>query len=138
MARLCKERYVLAVKCDKIESMGGSGGAESAVIDYKFGPRYFAEFGRQQIVKSYFDTLGQPIDSAALEEAAAEEQEEYAIEENENGDGDGGGAAAGAASAGAAGAAGAAVDAGGREGLARRQLQPEAEFAPLGRKRVRK
>jgi len=130
MARLCKEKYVQAVKSIQNVSGGSSsagGGEQDQVIEYRFGPRYFAEFGRQQIVLSYFDSLGQPIDASALEEAAKEELEVYAVEgegegaaEEEEGDGAGDGSDA--------------ERAGGRQQL---QLQ-DLEVVPLGRKRARK
>jgi hypothetical protein len=117
MVRMCKEKYVIAIKADK---EAGAGGEQEVVTEYRFGPRYFAEFGRQQIVKSYFDTLEQPIDSSALEDAVAEEQEEYIVAEND-GAGDGAGAGAG--------------DGDGGEDV---QAAPEAEVVAAGRKRARK
>ena len=135
MSRMCKEKYVQAIKSIQSVSGGSSaGGEQDQVIEYRFGPRYFAEFGRQQIVLSYFDSLGQPIDASALEEAATEEQEVYAVEgggaadadadadaeEEEEGAGDGDGADAEA------------------DGPARRRQLQDLEVVPLGRKRARK
>ena len=130
MSRMCKEKYVQAIKSIQSVSGSGAGGEQDQVIEYRFGPRYFAEFGRQQIVLSYFDSLGQPIDASALEEAATEEQEVYAVEgggaadaeeeEEEEGAGDGDGADAEA------------------DGPARRRQLQDLEVVPLGRKRARK
>ena len=71
-------RYVIKDKAAAADD------AESNRVHYKFGSRYYAEFGRQQMVKSYYMTIDEPVDGAALRDAVRDENETYVnVEEDE-------------------------------------------------------
>ncbi len=71
MKRMVNERYVVVRAKDKKENR------EDTKIEYTFGARFYAEFGRKQVITSYFQTLGQRVDIAMLDDAAQAEQEMY-------------------------------------------------------------
>ena len=64
MKRMVKEKYVLSER----EEARGEGEHNRTL--YRFGPRYFAELGRQQIITSYYKCLGQQIDKNVLDEVS--------------------------------------------------------------------
>ena len=71
MKRMCAEKYILEVKKDKADIDNNKN-----TKSYKFGPRTMVELGRQQLVKSYFTTIGQPVDGTSMQ-IAVEEDKEY-------------------------------------------------------------
>ncbi len=83
LTRMVKEKYIQMIKTASNVSDTGGLSSEQSKIEYRFGSRYFAELGRQQMVTSYFQTIQEPIDAAALLEAQSEEREAHAISEEE-------------------------------------------------------
>ena len=84
LTRMVKEKYIQMIKtASNVSDTGGGLSSEQSKIEYRFGSRYFAELGRQQMVTSYFQTIQEPIDAAALQEAQSEEREAHAISEEE-------------------------------------------------------
>ncbi len=80
--RMVSERYIVEKK-----DMGGNSTQASQgsgiVKSYKFGARYFVELGSQQMIKSYFDTMDQPVDQNLLKDAK-EELDDMVQEEDDD------------------------------------------------------
>jgi len=64
--RMVNERYLV------VKAEGGSASSTAAAnkddskLMYSFGPRFFAEIGRRQLLTSYYDTIGQKVDISML------------------------------------------------------------------------
>lgn len=94
MKRMVNERYVVVKTEGGSASSSAAANRDEAKRSYTFGPRFFAELGRRQLLTSYYAALGQVVDMNMLDEAATAEEEQNALvdeeEEPENGEGNGG------------------------------------------------
>lgn len=94
MKRMINERYVVVKTEGGSASSSAAANKDEAKVSYTFGPRFFAEFGRRQLLTSYYDALGQVVDVTMLDEAANAEKEQNDLvddEEEENGEAEGDG-----------------------------------------------